>query len=447
MKKLLSILLISCIMITLTACSTNKQGNNDVSTTDGAEKNSESTVTEGGTGGGALDVWMISQGSKTDAYAEAFADAHPEIDFTITWYSDDDLKTQSKIALDSGVVPDVFAGHAGTDFQDYYNSGLLLDMTTLLKESGTYNRISEGYFGPYTIEDKIYGYPVAGLTTWQTLYINRDIMKECGITTDPKTVSDLIDISPKINEKGYAPLAIGNLDEWPAIILFGDYYAQQEKDMTVTDNIMTGKDTFTDNQSIRTAFQTVVDLGQAGTYMPGFASTDQNTAIQTFAAGQAAMLYCGSWWSGIAGGTDLGFDLDVIQLPLVDGLSDNASVQLCSDVALLATKDCNKDALKKFIDYLTDGGYYKTYAEELSAFTISSDTSINENLKLDEVFTKEPIMRQFAKPVLSPFFDWVFPAPVTTELKTVFQEAIAGNMSVDDALAKVQAVMDENLVK
>ncbi len=447
MKKLFSILLICCMMLSLTACNKSNSDGNDASSTDKAEGDSKVTDSKEATDGGSLDVWMISQGTKTDAYAEAFADAYPEIDFSITWYSDDDLKTQSKIALDSGVVPDVFAGHAGTDFQDYYNSGLLLDITSLLKDSQTYDRISEGYYGPYTVEDKIYGYPIAGLTTWQTLYINRDILKECGITEDPKTVSDLIELSSKISEKGYAPIAIGNLDEWPAVILFGDYYAQLEKDMSVTNNIMEGTDTFTNNQSIRTAFQTVVDLGQAGAFMPGFASTDQNTAIQTFAAGQAAMLYCGSWWSGIAGGTDLGFDLDVIQLPLIDGLTDNASVQLCSDVALLATKDCNKDALTKFIDYLTDGGYYKTYAEELSAFTISSDTSINDNLNLDKVFTKEPIMRQFEKPVLSPFFDWVFPAPVTTKLKSAFQEAIAGNISVDDALAQVQAIMDKNPVK
>ena len=57
-----------------------------------------------------------------------------------------------------------------------------------------------------------------------------------------------------------------------------------------------------------------------GAYMSGFSSTDHNTAIQAFAAGQTAMLYCGSWWSSIAGGTDNGFTLDVIQLPLMEGL-------------------------------------------------------------------------------------------------------------------------------
>ena len=87
-----------------------------------------------------------------------------------------------------------------------------------------------------------------------------------------------------------------------------------------------------------------MELGQNGAYMSGFSSTDHNTAIQAFAAGQTAMLYCGSWWSRIAGGTDNGFTLDVIQLPLMEGLTDNVSVQLCADIALLPTKDANESS-------------------------------------------------------------------------------------------------------
>ena len=186
-----------------------------------------------------------------------------------------------------------------------------------------------------------------------------------------------------------------------------------------------------------------MELGQNGAYMSGFSSTDHNTAIQAFAAGQTAMLYCGSWWSSIAGGTDNGFTLDVIQLPLMEGLTDNVSVQLCADIALLPTKDANASALGKFFDYISDGGYWTVMGNEYNSFTMVS--SVNENLNLDPVFLKEPIIRQFDKPVLSPFFDNMFPAAVLTEMETAFQQAIAGEITVDQALENIQAVMDQNL--
>ncbi len=442
MKKLLGLMLAAAMLLSIAACAATT--NDPTPSTDPAPAAEEPTQTaEPSAEKESLEVWAISSGTETDQYLRDFASAHPEVDYTITFYSDDDLKTQSKIALDSGIVPDVFFGHAGADFSEYYASGVLKDITQLIKDNGTYDRIESGYYGPYTVDDKIYGYPEAVLTPWQSLYVNRDIFDACGITEDPTTVDELIATCNTIHENGYDPIAIGDKDGWPAVILCGDYYAQQTADYGELNKILTGEDTFPGNEVFRNAFATVVELGQNGAYMSGFSSTDHNTAIQAFAAGQTAMLYCGSWWSSIAGGTDNGFTLDVIQLPLMEGLTDNVSVQLCADIALLPTKDANESALGKFFDYISDGGYWTVMGNEYNSFTMVS--SVNENLNLDPVFLKEPIIRQFDKPVLSPFFDNMFPAAVLTEMETAFQQAIAGEITVDQALENIQAVMDQNL--
>ena len=63
--------------------------------------------------------------------------------------------------------------------------------------------------------------------------------------------------------------------------------------------------------------ETLADLGSSNVFMSGFASSDQNEAIQSWAAGQVAMLYNGSWWTGTAGGTDLGFEIVPIKLPMM----------------------------------------------------------------------------------------------------------------------------------
>lgn len=393
---------------------------------------------------GKLDVWVISGGTDTDGYYEAFGEAYPDIDYNVTFYADDDLKTQSKIALDSGVVPDMMVGHAGTDFQQYYDSGMLMDITGIVEEMKLTDTISQSYFDAYMVDGKYYGVPCGGLQPWQTLYVNRDIFDACGITEDPVHVEDLIQISATLRENGYAPLAIGNKDLWPAVILFGDYYAQQTDGRGICDDIMAGKETFTDSEVMRKALETIVAYGQNGVYMPGFATTDHNTAIQTFATGQAAMLYCGSWWSGQAPVESLDFEIDCIRLPLIEGLTDYGSVQASIDVAMLFTKDADEEAVKAFLEYMTREEWYVTYGTEQNALTVSAEA--NEKVDIAEVFLDDDLLRQLDKPAIYPYFDWMFPDAVTTAMKENFQKAISGDVTVDEALANIQAVMDENIV-
>jgi raffinose/stachyose/melibiose transport system substrate-binding protein len=391
-----------------------------------------------------VSLWAISSGENIESYEAAFGDIYQDFDYEFTSFADDDLKTQSKIALDSGNVPSTFQVHAGSDFAEFYNSGLLVDITDLIKETGADKKISAGYFGPYSVDGKIYGVPASGITNWQTLYVNKDLFKQAGISEYPRTIPELIETSKILEEAGIAPIAIGNKDEWPAVILFGDYYAQQEEDLGLVNDIMSGKKKFTNSETMKKSLETIVKLGQESCYMPGFSSTDMQTAIQVFAAGKAAMLYCGTWWTGIVGGVDQGFDVDVFQLPLIEGLEDNASVQLCADTAMVFTSDTSSEAIKSFIEFFITDEFWKAVSIDNSAYAIIPE--VNDMIERDPLFESEPIIRQFDKPVLSPFFDWVFPTEVTSAMKTNFQLAISGTLSVDEALTEIQKVMDQNLV-
>jgi ABC-type glycerol-3-phosphate transport system substrate-binding protein len=178
--------------------------------------------------------------------------------------------------------------------------------------------------------------------------------------------------------------------------------------------------------------------------MNGFISQDHTAGIQTFAAGQAAMLYNGSWWTGVAGGTDFGFKLDVIALPLLDGLTECKAVQMSSDMAYaVSPASINKASVIKFLDYASSEESSIISAQGISAFAIFPGA--NEKVKLDPLFRTQPILSQFNRPSLAPFFDWVFPTPVTEILKVAIQQVIQGNITVDQALTQLQAEMDKNL--
>lgn len=80
-----------------------------------------------------------------------------------------------------GIVPDVFFGHAGADFSEYYASGVLKDITQLIKDNGTYDRIESGYYGPYTVDRQDLRLSGSSSDADASLYVNRDIFDACGI--------------------------------------------------------------------------------------------------------------------------------------------------------------------------------------------------------------------------------------------------------------------------
>lgn len=397
---------------------------------------------ENGGSGETLTIWAYAATDVAKKNFEGFREAYSDIDVEFTYYPSEDLKTQARLAVDSGTAPDLYQVNSGSMFEDFYNAGALMDLTEIVEEYGLMDRISPDYIKPYTVDGKYYGFPTAPLTTWQNLYVNRDLLREAGVTEDPKNISELITVCDQLNEAGIAPIAIGDKDGWPALLLVGDFFAQQVTDTTITDAIKSGEEKFTTNPEFRKAFETVAQLGQAGAFMPGFTSQDHTAGIQAFAAGKTAMLYNGSWWAGIAGGTDLGFDLDVISLPLIDGLEECKSVQVCSDMGFVINADSsNVENATKFLEYFTREEVSIVQAENSSAFSVYPGA--NEKVKADPVFQKEAVVGQFDKPALSPLFDWMFPTSVTEVFKVVTQQAAEGKITVDDALEQLQAEMDK----
>jgi raffinose/stachyose/melibiose transport system substrate-binding protein len=388
-----------------------------------------------------LTVWLSQDGSPKEhaAYIEDFGKANPDVKFEVTWFNSEDYKTQMRLALGAGTPPDIFYGNAGSLFDEYYAAGACSDLTSVIKSKGFDKRANAGYFGNYTKNGKIYGFPIAGITVWQNLYVNLDLFEKFGVKL-PKTVPELVAASKVFSKNGIAPVAIGNKDGWPAILLLGDFFVQLS-DFSLAKDINTGKTTW-NNEKMKKSFTTVVELGRQGVYMPGFASQDHVAGIQTFAAGKAAMLYNGSWWTGVTGTTDLGFKLDVIALPLIAGVKEVKCVQMSSDHGMIiSSKTKNMDAAVRFLDYYTNEKASILRSNEGNVFSVYPGA--NEKLSLDPLFLKAPIIDQFKKPVTGIFFDWAFPVPVIEVVKTRIQMAIDNKITIEKALADIQAEQDK----
>jgi ABC-type glycerol-3-phosphate transport system substrate-binding protein len=392
----------------------------------------------------SLNVWMIAPVPSVQEVIDAWTKQNPDIDLKLTGFGSEDLKTQTRLALDAQKVPDIMMTNAGSTFWEYVDKGAAVDLTATAQKYGWLNRGDKSFFDVYRRDGKLYAVPVSGVTTWQTLYLNKKVFTDNNIPY-PKTIDDLIAASKQLKKKNIQMLAFGDKDGWPAIILRGDLFLQ-EGSFDLTTKINAGTLKWTNCVPMKNALNAIVKLAKNDVFMSGYLSSDHNLAIQAWAAGKTAALYNGSWWAGVTQTTDLGFPIDVMPLPLVAAGDKLHGVQLSDDMCLFITPGTkNMDAAYRFLDFMTDKPYQKAQNESQGGFPIYP--GLIQDMKIDPIFKADPIQSQLKLPATGIFFDHAFPIPVVEVMKTSIQLAMQGKISVDAALKQIQDKQDETLKK
>jgi len=401
-----------------------------------------------------ITVWYTTSSPVIKDYMETkYQEKFPNLEVEYSWYSSEDLKNQTRIAVESGTPPDIFGVNNGALFWEFVDKGAVLDITKYADEKNLWERAGKDFFKLVMKDDKLYGMPHYPVTVQGVLYVNRDILKKCGITEDPKTVDDLIKVCNSIRKSGYQPIAFGNKDGWPAILLMGDYFLNFDfYDMIPNDDtiekVNKGELKWQDAEGLVKGLENVVKLARAGVFMDGYSTSDHNAAIQTFVNGKSAFLLMGSWWISTLEKptTDLPFDLDVIWLPRASSDGEIKGVQMASSLSFVISSKCkNPDAAADWLDFISTKDFQKVMCEVEQSFSIYP--GLNSELNIAPVFKKDPIIKQFDYPPTNVFFDWAFPVPVITVMKAQIQQAMDGKITVKDAIAEIQKATDKELKK
>ena len=85
-----------------------------------------------------LTFWSPTWHKDADEQVIAdFAKIYPNIKIDATFYSTDDIKTNTKVAASSGTLPDMWYNWGGFNFANYYASAdLCYDLTAYAQENG-----------------------------------------------------------------------------------------------------------------------------------------------------------------------------------------------------------------------------------------------------------------------------------------------------------------------
>ncbi|MDE7319684.1 MAG: sugar ABC transporter substrate-binding protein [Lachnospiraceae bacterium] len=361
MKKVLSMLLVSAMAMSLTACG-GSGGGDSAATTSG-----DSSAGASADGVVNISIWSPTDKEAVEAWwTEKLAEwnaEHPEIQVSREAIDrSDSYAYENKIttAVTSSDLPDIFFVD-GPTVSYYAANGIIVPIDDYFSQDD----LSD--FVPSTVAQCTYDgklYAISATESSVALYYNKDYLTECGVdvadidsrTVDnPITWSELEEIAQKCTTDNYVGTHI--------IMDHGEGLPYALEPMFISN----GKDFISDDGSTAEGYVNSPECVETAEYLAnlianGYANIDP---IQDeFLNGACATMLGGSWDIAILGAS-ADFDWGVTYYPVSD--NTKKAVSPCGDWSAAISKDCqNVDAAGQFLQWLVNTENTATYAAAIA---------------------------------------------------------------------------------
>lgn len=321
---------------------------------------------------------------ETEVLPQLVKEKWPNVTLEVTKLPDDNYYTTLKSRLSSGECPDI-----------------ILTQPMYAGANSCYTLAEAGYLAPLndlkwaenmsdlaavTYEDDIVTC-TAGVSILGTYY-NKDMFAECGITEEPQTWDEFLDVCETLKENGHQPIIMGDKDMY--VMQFGLYQIAcneiYSQNADYDEQLRTGDTSFTDEGTWDKVLEMYNEL-----YDKGYIDSSQtlgigaSQAIQAFIDGEAAMTFDGSFNApallaeGAAGAFERGY------FPIPSESGDNYTATCLSAGYSIYSGSEYVDECKELLDYWFDGSSdiwqaYLATGKIIATYGEGSDQTANYNL-------------------------------------------------------------------
>jgi raffinose/stachyose/melibiose transport system substrate-binding protein len=289
---------------------------------------------------------------------------------------------------------------------------------------------------PMTDTDgKLYGMPV-NLEGYGFVY-NKDLFKKAGIKEPPANITELKDAAEKLKDSGTTPFSAG-YGEWWVIgqHLLNIPFAQQEDPIAFIEGLYDGTEKFTDNEQFK-QFKEVLDTEiNFGNDNP--LTTDYNTQVTQFAAGQTAMLQQGNWTENMIYEVNPDMNMGFLPIPISDDENaDRLPVGVPNNWVLNKNSE-HLDEAKLFLEWMVSSDTGKRYLTEEFAFIPAFD-----NIEASGLGDLGQSILEYSKEEKTIPWTWFrWPDGANKEFAAAIQEYAAGKIDYDTLLERFQKTWD-----
>ena len=300
------------------------------------------------------------------------------------------------------------------------------------------DRVDPAALGAFTVNGQVYGVPITTLST-SAIFYNVDLFKKLGIGV-PATYDELKADVPKFKAAGVIPLLHqgANAVMWP--MWYFETMSQADADpIGKTMANIDGRAKFTDAPDTE-AFALIKQWVDDGVLAKESLSVDQDGMRAAFASGKSAMYYGGTWEIPSLQQSVKTFTWGLFPFPKMAGTAGvphhggGADNGMC--LSSSAAPD-HVDAAMRFIAYLTQPDVANIYLAPEQPIA----TSIKGVSVIDAPYAKT--LRADVFPSTIKFFDWIWPAEVSSAVASAIAGVVGGEMTPEQASASVQKAFDD----
>ncbi|SFU05639.1 carbohydrate ABC transporter substrate-binding protein, CUT1 family [Pseudovibrio denitrificans] len=391
-----------------------------------------------------LKLWNLTSSSDAvnkhwEEVIATFEEAHPGIKINYETFPSDAYKTGLQVALASDAGPDIFFNWSGEDAAVLARNGLTADLTEIGANPGMWGeKIAPGMFDAFTVGGKIHGVPTHLITKY--MFYNTSFFADNNLSV-PTTLGELKasckairDINPRMS-----PISLGNAEKWKGVHYISTLNqkivgeAQVAKDYALDGN---AKELFSDPGYVE-ALQTLVDLSQAGCFNKAPNATTADASRSLFAAGQAAMIYCGNWCPGTFDSEGLEGGYDLARFPAAENGKGNQDYNFALlEGYQISARTKNMDAASTFVNFLVSGETQAKRARDFGRLPVNASHMGEED--------GTPIFRKIAKDAgsyagLVLILDVGLEKSVSEHYLSIIQEVLNETKTPEQAMGEIRA--------
>ena len=368
-----------------------------------------------------------AQNDAIEALIEALQDEYPNVTIERNSQSFDDLQQQTGLALSGNDVPDVLqVNNARGDMGTFVADGLLTDLTGYAEAYGWEDRFSPSVLSKMRYSDdgvtfgegSLFGLAQTGEICG--IYYSQAKLDELGLEP-PSTWEEVFELVEAATEADEQAIMLGNLDQWPALHVFGPlqaHFVDSEQIVTLGMGNVGADWTSEENLAALTQLAEWGADGALGESPNGLAYDD---AWPSYTEGNGVLLIGGSWLGPdmeAVMGEDLRF---MAPPPGADGsVATTGGTGIPFSIPAQAE---NADAAAAFIDYITSDEAMELIAENggmpvNNTADLAPDSGVNKDIyeAFDAVSTEGTLL---------PYLDYATPSFADTA-GAALQEVIGG---------------------
>ena len=305
MKKLISLVLALCVLLTLSVAagaeSTGLKGEFTI-----VHFNSESDVS-----GTAAAFWKA---------AKAFEAANPDVKINYEFIAHDDYEAYITTMMSGDSLPDVYLTK-GDLVSTLADAEAIYPAEDLVKEDADwYAQYVPGAFSDGSYKGVGYTIPFQMQANCVVLY-NQAIFDECGLTF-PKTIEELIADIPVFTEKGYTAIGLGNNGSWLAPSCIVNTFMYRYVDGEWFNSLRNGEGAAWTDEAVVKGLTDFAAIAKAGAFNENLSSLDQDGMYELYYNKKCAMMINGAWMIGSVMGNcpeDVLATTKVARMPAVEG--------------------------------------------------------------------------------------------------------------------------------